>query len=237
VAAPVAFVGGATGFVGRATVAALCRRGVRTLAHVRPDSTKLATWRERFAADGAEVDTTAWDAAALAARFRAVAPTHVFVLIGTTRARAKADGVAGDIYETIDVGLTRLLAGAAAAVATAGGTAPRLIYLSSVGASETAGSAYLRARGRAEAAVRSAGVPWAIARPSIISGPGREDDRPAERLAAGVTDGALAVVGALGGRRVRDKYRSTTPDILAAALVRIGLDDPRDRIFEGAELR
>ncbi len=231
--APVAFVAGATGFVGHAVVTTLRKRGVRTLAHVRPDSSKLAVWRERFAQGGAEIDTTPWEQGALTETLRAQAVTHVFVLIGTTRARAKADGVEGDIYEAIDVGLTRLLAGAAAAA----GTRPRLVYLSSIGASEQAASAYLRARGRAEAAVRAAGVPWVSARPSFISGPGREDARPGERIAATVADGALALVGFLGGRRVRAKYASTTPDALAVALVRLGLDDARDGVFEGADLR
>ena len=48
----VAFVAGATGFTGREVVAELVRRGVRTLAHVRPDSSRLDEWRERFEAMG-----------------------------------------------------------------------------------------------------------------------------------------------------------------------------------------
>ena len=51
-AAPVAFVAGATGFVGRAVVPALRRAGVTTIAHVRPDSARLDEWRKRFASTG-----------------------------------------------------------------------------------------------------------------------------------------------------------------------------------------
>jgi len=231
--APIGFVAGATGFVGRAVVAALVARGVRTVAHVRPDSKRLDHWRDHFAAAGAEVDTTGWQTEAMSQRLAALVPSHVFCLIGTTRDRARADRVEGDIYEAVDVGLTRIVAAAAAAVEPR----PRLVYLSSVGASPSSRSAYLRARARAEEAVREAGVPWAIARPSFISGPGRDDTRPGERMAAGVSDAALAVVGLLGGRKLRDRYRSTTPDRLAGALVHLALDVDAQRVFEAGDLR
>lgn len=229
----VAFVAGATGFVGKAVVPALVARGVTTIAHVRPDSRELDAWRARFTAAGAEVDTTPWDEAAMTATFRARAVTHVLCLIGTTRARARKDAVQGDIYEAIDVGLTRVLASAASAC----GGKPRLLYLSSVGASARSSSAYLRARAKAEALVQGAGVPWVIARPSMITGPGRDDTRPLERAAGAVGDGLLAMVGLLGGKQLRAAYRSTTPDILAAALVRLALDGPASRIAAGDDLR
>lgn len=230
---PVAFVAGATGFVGREVVRALAARDVRTIAHVRPDSRDLDAWRRRFDAMRAKVDTTPWEQRALTDTFRQLAVTHVFCLIGTTRGRAKKDGVRGDIYEVIDVGLTRLLATAA----TACGTRPRLVYLSSVGASAESRSAYLRARARAEAIVQGAGVPWVIARPSMIVGPGRDDARPMERVAGAVGDGLLAVAGVLGGRKLRAAYRSTTPEILAGALVQAGLDGAADRVLAGDDLR
>jgi len=232
-ATAVAWVAGATGFVGRAVVPRLVARGARTIAHVRPDSSRLEDWRARFTADGAELDTTAWDATALAERLRAVGVTHVMCLIGTTRKKAKADDVDGDIYQAVDLGLTRVLVDAA----TAAGARPRFVYLSSVGASASARSAYLKARGQAEQVVRDSGLPYRIARPSIISGPGRDESRPGERTAGVVADGLLAVVGAFGGRGVRDRYKSTTPDILADALVRLAFDDGVDRVVEGAELR
>lgn len=227
-----AFVLGATGFVGSEVVRQLCVRGADVVAHVRPDSAKLAEWRTRFGELGAQVDTTPWDVTALAARWRDIAPVQIYVLVGTTSRRAKADRVQGDIYEAIDLRLTKLAGDAA----RASETKPRIVYLSSVGADANARSAYLRARGKAEHVVTSSGLPWAIARPSLITGD-REDGRLGERAASIVGDGVLAVVGAFGGKQLRDRYRSTTPDVLASALIRIGEAPEHDRIYEGADLR
>jgi uncharacterized protein YbjT (DUF2867 family) len=221
---------GATGFVGREVVRQLAVRDARPVAHVRPES--AATWRPKLAALGADVDATPWDKVALAVMLRRLAPAQLYILIGTTRARAKADGVDGDIYERIDYGLTAL----AVEAAVASECRPRLVYLSSVGADPAARGDYLRARGRAEAAVRDAGLPWVIARPSIITGE-RDESRHGERTAAVVGDGLLAVAGAFGGKRLRDRYRSTTPDVLASALIRLAEDGAHDRVCDGAELR
>ena len=226
------FVLGATGFVGREVVRQLCVRGAKTVAHVRPDSKSLAGWRKKLDDLGAAVDTTPWEVAALADRFRVVEPAQIYVLIGTTRSRARADAVAGNIYEAIDLGLTRLAVDAA----LASGRRPRIVYLSSIGADPGARSAYLAARGRAEQAVTSSGLPWVIARPSIITGE-REDSRIGERSAAVIGDGLLAVAGVFGGASLRDRYRSTTPDVLASALIRLGEAPEHDRIVDGADLR
>jgi uncharacterized protein YbjT (DUF2867 family) len=227
-----AFVLGATGFVGRELVRQLGLRGARPIAHVRPDSKVLEAWRTRFDEVGAAVDTTPWSVEALAARLRIADPAQLYLLIGTTRSRAKADGVAGNIYETVDLGLTRI----AIEAATASGRRPRIVYLSSVGADPAARSAYLAARGRAEDVVTASGLPWVIARPSFITGE-RDDGRLAERAAAVVGDGLLAVAGAFGGKALRERYRSTTPATLAAALIRIAEAREHDRIVDGAELR
>jgi NADH dehydrogenase len=221
---------GATGFVGREVVRQLVVRDAKPVAHVRPES--AASWRPKLAALGADVDTTPWDTAALAATLRRLAPAQLYILIGTTRSRAKADGVDGDIYDRIDYGLTAI----AVAAAVASACRPRLVYLSSVGADPTARGGYLRARGRAEAVVRDAGLPWVIARPSVITGE-RDDPRLGERAAAVVGDGLLAVAGALGGGRLRDRFRSTSPDVLASALIRIAEGGAHDRVYDGIELR
>ena len=227
-----AFVLGATGFVGREVVRQLCVRGTKTYAHVRPDSKQLADGRTRFGELGAEVDTTARDAAAMAARWRELKPDQVYVLIGTTRNKAKSDAVQGNIYEAVDLGLTRI----AVEAARASEVKPRIVYLSSVGADASARSAYLKARGQAEDVVKGSGLPWVIARPSIITGE-REDGRLGERSAAVVGDGLLAVGGVLGARSLRARYRSTTPDVLASALIRIGEAPEHDVIVDGSALR
>jgi uncharacterized protein YbjT (DUF2867 family) len=227
-----AFVLGATGFVGREVVRQLCVRGATTIAHVRPDSKSLDDWRRRFGELGASVDTTPWRVDALADRLRGAAPAQLYILIGTTRSRAKADAVGGNIYEAVDLGLTRIAVDAA----VAGGQRPRLVFLSSIGASPSARSAYLAARGRAEQVVTDAGLPWVIARPSLIIGD-RDDVRAGERSAAMIADGLLAVAGVLGGKQLRARYRSTTPDILGSALIRLGEAPAHNLIVDGADLR
>jgi len=226
-----AFVLGATGFVGREVVRQLCVRGSKPIAHVRPDSSKIADWRASFGELGATVDASPWNANALAAALREYHATELYILIGTTRGKAKADHVEGDIYQQIDRGLTELAVDAAKQV---GGI--RLVYLSSVGADSTARSAYLKARGQAEDAVRSSGLPWVIARPSFIVGD-RDESRIGEKVGAGIGDGMLAIAGLLGGKSLRAKYKSTSPDVLASALIRIAESPTHDLVVDGDDLR
>jgi uncharacterized protein YbjT (DUF2867 family) len=230
-----AFVAGATGYTGRAVVAELRAQGIDTVAHVRPDSSRADEHRDRFAALGATVDRTPWEADAVAEALRRIQPTLVFALLGTTRARAREEGMAAQqAYARVDYGLTKWLIDAAASVAPL----PRFVYLSAVGVSETSKNAYIAARARAEAALRASGVPWTIARPAIISGADREDERPLERIAAAVGDGVLAVAGALGGARLRDRWRSIDAPTLARGLVRVGLDPAfADRVARPEDLR
>jgi uncharacterized protein YbjT (DUF2867 family) len=227
-----AFVLGATGFVGREVVRQLCVRATPVVTHIRPDSLKIPEWRARFAKLGATIDTSPWHADTLAQGIDRANPSELYILIGTTRGRAKADGVDGDIYERVDYGLTKIAVEAARKSAAK----PRLVYLSGIGADANARGAYMKARGKAEDAVRGSGLPWVIARPAIITGD-RDDSRAGERAAAIVGDGLLAIAGAFGGKQLRAKYKSTTPDVLASALIRIAEAPEHDRVAEGAELR
>ena len=226
-----AFVLGATGFVGREVVRQLAVRATPVVAHVRPDSKSLAEWKQKLEALGATVDTTTWDPAALAAALDRHGANQLYILIGTTRGKAKADAVEGDIYEKVDYGLTKI----AVEAAQQSKSKPRLVYLSGIGASATARGAYMRARGKAEDTVRGSGLPWVMARPAIITGE-RDDSRVGERFGAVVGDGLLAVAG-LFSKALAQKYASTTPDVLASALIRIGEAPEHDRAFAGAELR
>ncbi|MCC6748133.1 MAG: NAD(P)H-binding protein [Deltaproteobacteria bacterium] len=234
---PLAFVAGATGYTGHEVVRALRRRDLRTLAHLRPDSPRRAEWVERFLDLGAEPDLTPWVLEAMTETFARARPTHLFALLGTTRARgraAEADHRGAESYETVDYGLTALLIDAARAAELA----PRFIYLSAAGVTPTSRTGYYAARARAEQKLSESGLPYLIARPSFITGPDREESRPAERLGARVADSALALAGLLGGTRLASRYRSTTAAVLAESLVRLALDPAAtNRVIESEELR
>ncbi len=125
----VAFIAGATGYTGREVVRALRARGIRAVAHVRPDSAQLDTWRARFEAMGAEVDATPWDDAAMQATLAALRPSLVFALLGTTRARAKEaekrhEDAASQSYEAVDYGLSAILLRASVRVNDGGDPLP-----------------------------------------------------------------------------------------------------------------
>lgn len=235
-APPRAFVAGATGYTGRAVVAALLERGVAVTAHVRPDSSRTGEWRRRFTRLGADVDVTAWNETAMTETLTRIRPTLVFALLGTTRERmrrALREGRQPAGYDAVDYGLTALLVRAARAAVPGA----RFIYLSAAGTGEHARGAYFQARWRAESELRNSGLDYLIARPAFITGPDREESRPTERLAAAVLDGGLAIVGVLGLRRLRARYRSMTGPELAAGLVRAALDTSlHDAILEADAL-
>src|SRR5262245_54350251 len=157
------FVAGATGYTGRAVVRESVARGLDTVAHVRPDSSSLDRWRQRFESIGARVDTTAWTAADIHATLRRLQPSVVYSLLGTTRARGKqgSGSAVNDDYEAVDYGLSILLLEAAVAC----GSRPRFVYLSAMGAEGRAVNAYMEVRKRVEAAVQASGLPYLIARP------------------------------------------------------------------------
>ncbi len=96
----------------------------------------------------------------------------------------------------------------------------------------------MNARARVEAAVRAGSLSYTIARPSFITGPGRDDSRPGERVGAAVSDAALAALGFLGGRGLRARYRSTDPVTLGSALARLAVDpEAAGRVVDGDGLR
>jgi uncharacterized protein YbjT (DUF2867 family) len=216
------FVAGATGYTGREVVRLL---GEKAIAHVRPDSSQLDAWRDRFGGTGAKVDTTPWELEAMTATLQTTTPAAVFALLGTTRKRAKGERLsAQEAYEKVDYGLTALLIEAAAA----SGCNPRFVYLSSLGVGDSRRTGYVGARTRAEEKLRASGLSYTIARPSFITGADRDENRPGERAGAAVVDGVLSVVGAVGARTVADRYRSITATDLARALVRAAFDPTLD---------
>jgi uncharacterized protein YbjT (DUF2867 family) len=233
-----AFVAGATGYVGREVVRQLGARAhttTRPVAHVRPDSPRLVEWRATFADQHAVTDATPWDEEAMSAALARVRPPAVFALLGTTRRRGRSTG---DTYESVDYGLTALLLRAAQRAADRTGVVPRFVYLSALGANRGSRNPYLAVRGRFEGELAASGLPYVIARPSFITGPDREESRPAERVGAVAVDAVLAPLALLGARGLAARYRSTTAAQLAAALVRAAVDPAAvGRVLEGDALR
>lgn len=227
-----AFVAGATGYVGRQVVRRLCEEGIATLAHIRAGSPRLEEWSERFSEWGATPIEAPWNPAALAQVLSKQKPTLVFALIGTTRERAKKEGVHGNIYQAIDYGLTKMLLEACLAL----DPQPRFIYLSSVGASAKSYSGYLRVRGQIEDELRESPLSWISAQPAVITGHDRDEDRPSERWSAAIGDRMLGVASLLGAKGLRDRYESTSATRLAEALVSLARSEEAG-VKSGADLR
>ena len=79
------FVAGATGYTGEHLVRIARRAGHDVVAHVRPGSSSLESFAAEHGPNGVIVDTTPWEADAMAATLAEHAPDIVYCLIGTTR--------------------------------------------------------------------------------------------------------------------------------------------------------
>jgi nucleoside-diphosphate-sugar epimerase len=226
-----AFVAGATGYTGRALVAELRARGIATVAHVRPDSPRLAAWREHFAAIGATVDATPWEPDAMADAMARHRPDAVFALLGTTRRRGSSARAAGarEDYDTVDYGLNAMLLRAT----VRGAPGARFVYLSALGVGPHGRGGYLRARWRLEQELRASGLDFTIIRPAFITGPDREERRPAERAASIAIDSLLRLLRRLGVRQPYLRFHSLTATELASAIARHAFDPAS----AGTELR
>lgn len=148
--APLIALTGATGFVGKAALAALTARGirVRALARTVPAERATAEWIEGGLADGGAL-------AALTQGAEAV--IHV---AGLTTARDPEE------FERANVEGTLALVEAARAAGV-----PRFVFVSSLAAREPRLSAYGASKARAEKIVAASGLDWTIVRPPGVYGP------------------------------------------------------------------
>lgn len=208
------WVFGATGYVGSALVRALLTRHLPCVAHLRADAASSRERADAFTSQGAVAEISDFSQEALLHAFSRHPPRAVLICIGTTRARMKSQPT-GSSYDAVDFGLTAAIAHAARAFSPE----VRLVYLSALGASSRSANDYLRARGKAEEAVAQSGLPFAILRPAVITGPDRPESRTGERLAASLGDAALSLVNHLGLRSLSQAYHSASADEVAAILL------------------
>jgi uncharacterized protein YbjT (DUF2867 family) len=225
-----ALVFGATGYTGNAVVKHWAGVGA-VVAHVRPDSKHLAKHVANFQQCGARVEQVPWEDDAIADLVERTAPSVVFSLLGTTRARAKTELSEPDKldpYAAVDERLT--LQVLRAVVAKAPGAL--FVYLSALGVSESSQNRYLLARYRVEKELAESGLRCIVARPAFVTGSDRAEFRMGERAIAVATDGileALARTGVGGLKSLRNKFSSLTGDELARALVSLAQTPPRER--------
>jgi NADH dehydrogenase len=115
----------------------------------------------------------------------------------------------GFTFEEFDHhGTARLVAAAASAGVT------RFVYCSGAGAAPDAGKAWFRAKWQGEEAVRSAGVPSAIVRPSWIYGP---EDRALNRFATFARRLPFVPVVGDGRQRLQPVFVDDVAEVLARA--------------------
>lgn len=147
------FVTGGTGYIGRAVLGALGRRGHRLRVLRRPGGRPLG------APAVLEIPGDLHDPEALGRGLRgADAVVH---LVGIIRERA------GSTFQDVHVEGTRRVLEAAV-----GAHVRRVLHMSALGADARSTLGYLRSKGEAESLVRAAPVDWTIFRPSVVFGPG-----------------------------------------------------------------
>jgi NADH dehydrogenase len=188
-------VTGASGRIGRVLVPPLVERGeVRAVVRAREDA-------EDLRASGAKVAVTELsDTSVMHAVLRG-AHTVIHLAGGL-------DLPDDEAYEAANIGTTRDVLEVAAEVRVA-----RFLFLSYPGASPGSSNAYLRAKGRAEEAVRASGLDHLILRSTFVYGPGQwwqeEMRRAGMRL--------VAQVSGNGRQRLAPLFVSDLVNVLLAA--------------------
>ncbi|MES3034997.1 MAG: NAD-dependent epimerase/dehydratase family protein [Gemmatimonadota bacterium] len=227
-------IAGATGYVGRNVTVEAARAGHDVIAHVRPDSTSGDRTAAEIVATGARVVRTPWTAEAWYRLIEHERPARLFLLLGTTAARARIAAAAGEdaSQQAVDLGLTMLAVGASRVAAPEMG----LVYLSSLGASAT-GNEYLRVRATVEAALVTGPNPFTVVRPSFITGTDRHEVRLGERVGALVGDAVCAILRQAGARRRAARWGSVTGPALARILVALAAAPLDRRVHELDDFR
>ena len=232
---------GSTGYTGRAVVQELRRRNISTIAHIRPDSPHKEKNTALFSQLGAIIDQTPWEKEALIDMLEKHQPTHIFSLLGTTKAKSRAASKRGEnaTYESVDRDLSLLLLQSMkAAQKTKQELLFRYLFLSSMGVNHHTANRYLRARADVESHIQKTDFSWLIARPSFISGPDRKERRPMERMGSIFGDTILLAISMLGMKSPYQQYGTLSADKLAFGLIEISLNEQiHQQILETQDIR
>jgi len=225
---PRVLIVGSTGYTGRAVVQQLCRAKIHTVAHIRPDSPNRERKRAYFSQLGCTVDYTPWEADSFVDMLKRHQPTHVFSLLGTTKAKARRAAQAGKeaTYESVDRDLSLLLLLAIEEVVEEQPIHKqiRYLFLSSMGVTERSSNRYLQARAAVERHIQQMPFPWMIVRPSFISGPDRNERRPMERVGSIMGDAFLSTLSVMGIKQPYQQYGTLSGAQLATGLIAWALD-------------
>ena len=187
-----------------------------------PKSRSLTSLTAHFEELGAQVNTTPWGSGQFASEMEKHGVTHIYALLGTTKAKARAarkDGVQAD-YEAVDRGMTLECLNAAMQMSTP----PVFVYLSAAGVSASSRSPYMRVRWEVEERIRSSGLPFVIAHPALITGPDREEHRPLERFGDVASRGIFALARGIGAGKWADRYATVSGETLARGLIGASFD-------------
>jgi uncharacterized protein YbjT (DUF2867 family) len=146
-----------------------------------------------------------------------------FIALGTTLRAAGSR----EAFRRVDLDYVR-----AAAQAARHGGVSHLLFVSSLGASATGSSFYLRVKGEAEEALTELGFPaLTLARPALLLGD-RDERRLGERVSAVVLRGMRPLL-----RGPLQRYRPIPAQVVARALARASCDPPSGvAVFESHHL-
>jgi uncharacterized protein YbjT (DUF2867 family) len=204
-----AVVFGGTGLVGRHLIAELTTAGASVVAVGRRPPQPPPGGP---APDFHEADLEAWATDPTVGVPLLTGGQAVFVSLGTTLRKAGSR----EAFRRVDLDYVVAVARAAREAGV-----PRLLAVSSLGASVRAGSFYLQVKGEAEEALRGLGFPsLTIARPSLLLGD-RAESRPLEA----VSSVAFRLLRPLL-RGPFTRYRAIEARTVARALVRTAADPP-----------
>ncbi|OGQ07371.1 MAG: hypothetical protein A3G32_05220 [Deltaproteobacteria bacterium RIFCSPLOWO2_12_FULL_40_28] len=225
---PIIFVAGASSFTGQYLVKELTHRGFETISHIRPDSPKKNYWIEFFKSLKSKTDLTPWDGDLMTKTMQTLSPSHVFCLIGTTQKRIRVSQKKHfpESYESVDVGLTKLLIRSC----NDANKKPVFIYLSSLGAKANATGSYLKARNQAEQSIQKSDLPYLIVRAPIIYGKERGERRYLEEALAQTLRGFFWIGKKVGLEKWTTHFEPIRGKILAQALANLIEEKLRNQI-------